>query len=241
MSKHIDSILYGLTLLYCFAITGMGMGDTSHITTYMGQRAIFYLAESVLLIIVMIRCRKLSSDYDSDYFKTTEKILAAADCCFVMIGMVVLFSAAEIILIFIFLPENIFKFGAANGFFVMLAVTALVFWLHSLAAKEFGIVKKKKEEMLHHLGEKTEDFFAFINSLDEVREEEPDVGMDDVSYLLGETVSDEERAEGVQKAVVTTPLREPKQLWECPCCGSLNSVDSQKCDFCGTEAEYKLP
>lgn len=236
MTKHIDTVLYVLTVIYCFIITGLGMGDSNDIIFYIGQRALFYLVEAVLLIIVMMRCEKLCSDYDWNYFKTTEKILEAADCCFVMIGMVVLFSVGEMILIFIFLPENIFKNGAANGFFVMVGVTALVFLLHSLAAKKFGEVKKKKDEMLHPLGEKTEDFFAFINSPDEEREEEPDTGMDDVSYLLGETVSDEEKTEeNVSQAAVTNPLREPKQLWECPCCGSLNSVDSQICDFCGTE------
>lgn len=235
MTKHIYTVMYVLTVIYCFIITGTGMGDSSHIVGYIGERALFYLAELVLLFIVMIRCEKLNSDYDWVYFKSTEKILEAADSCFVMIGMVVLFSVAEMILIFIFLPENVFKFGAANGFFVMVGITALVFLLHSFVAKKFGEIKKKKQEMLHPLGEKTEDFYAFINSPDEPREEESDAGMDDVSYLLGESGYAEERTEGVEKAAVTTPLREPKQLWECPCCGSLNSVDSGTCDFCGFE------
>ena len=235
MRKHIDSVLYGLTVMYCFLITGLGMGDSSDIISYIGKRAVFYLVEAVLLIIVMLQCEKLNSKYDWDQFKSAEKIFEFADCVFVMIGLVVAFSVGEMILIFLFLPENIFKHGAANGFFVMIGITALVFFLHSVAAKKFGEVKKKKEEMLHPLGQKTEDFYAFINSPDEPREEEPDVSMDDVSYLLGESDSEGEKAEEARKAVVTDPLREPKGLWECPCCGSLNSVDSEKCDFCGAE------
>lgn len=246
MTKHLDSILYAFTLIYCFVITGTGMGDSSHIIGYIGQRFLFYAVEAVLLIIVMIRCEKLYSDYDWDYFKTTEKILAAADCCFVMIAMVVLFSVAEMVMIFLFLPKNVFKFGAANGFFVMLALTALVFLLHSFVAKKFGIVKKKKDELLHPLGEKTEDFYAFINSADDKREEteegSADEIMPDASFLLDEAVPDGEESDRLmQQPAVTNPLREPKQLWECPCCGSLNTIDSQKCDFCGTEPEHKLP
>lgn len=247
MTKHLDYILYAFTLIYCFIIAGTGMGDTSHITSYIGQRAIFYIIETILLIIVMTRCGKMYSDYDYDYFEKTEKIFAAADCCFVSIAIVTVFSFAEMIPIFLFLPKNVFNFGAANGLFVLLVITVLVFLLHSFTAKRFDTVKKKKDEMMHPLGEKTEDFYAFINSADDKREETDgeksiDEYMPDASFFLDETVTtDEDLNRHLQQTDVTNPLREPKQLWECPCCGSLNTVDSQKCDFCGTEPDHRLP
>ena len=46
MRKHIDSVLYGLTVMYCFLITGLGMGDSSDIISYIGKRAVFLFGGS---------------------------------------------------------------------------------------------------------------------------------------------------------------------------------------------------
>lgn len=243
MTKNLEYILYGLTLIYCFTIACTGMGDTSHIELYIGQRALFYIVEIVLLLIAMKRCRKLYSNYDYDYFKKTEKILAAADCCFVMIAIVMVFSIAEMIVIFVFLPKRVFEFGAANGLLVLMLISGFVFLFYTFVAKRFQIIKKKKEEMRHPLGKKTEDFYAFIHSADEKQEKEwvelHDEDMPDASFLLDEIVPTEKESDRhSQKIAIQKPLPEPIQLWECPCCGSLNPIDCRKCDFCGFESEH---
>lgn len=239
----IKRILYGLTLTYCFIIGCTGMGDTSEVAFYLEQRSFFYVPEVILLIITLMRCKKLNSDFDYDYFNKTEKIFDAAECCFVMIVIVIAFSVAEIISIFVFLPKKVYNFGAANGFFALLLITVFVFLFYAFTAGKFRMAKKHKEEIRHPLGEKTEDFYAFIHQLDEKQEETeleelPDEDMPDASSLLDTMVpSKEEFDRHLKQISAANPLPEPKQLWECPCCGSLNPTDSKKCEFCGTERE----
>lgn len=228
MLKKLEPVLYVLTVMYCFVISGSGMGDTSDVISFIAQRALFYVIEGGLLVMAAIRCGRLFSRFDNDSFKAAEKIFEAADCCFVMIAIVTVFAVVQTVPIFIFLPARILG-GAANGMFLLLALTALMFVFYTIITKRFDLLRKKKGEIEHPLSEKTEDFFAFIHSADE---KEQSVCED----MLDEMVPDEEDfLRHIRQISATNPTPGQKQLWECPFCGSQNPADSRQCSFCGAD------
>lgn len=233
MAKGLEYLLYILTIMYGFVLAGFNVGDSVYVSSYLAQRAGFYLAEVLFLAIVWIRCNKLQSNYNDDYFKETEKLFSAADTCFVMIAIITVFSVAGLLPIFVFLPENVFENGAANGLIVSLLVVGLLFAFYLIVSKRFDIVKKQRGEIKNPLSEKTEDFFAFINSADE--KEEPDrEEMPDAFHLPEDLVPSREDFQRHMQQIYTP---EPKQLWECPYCGSLNTSDSEQCGFCGADTD----
>lgn len=239
--KVLEYTLYGLTILYGFLIAGTGMGDTSNVGYYLAQRGGFYIAEAVFLVIDMIRCSRLYSKYDYNYFKVTEKLFVAADCCFMMIVIITVFSIAGMIPIFVFLPQNVFEKGAANGLFVSLLIVALIFVLHLIAGKRFDLVRRKVGEINHPLSQRTEDFYAFIHFPD--RKEKP-VNYEMPAALLDDFIpSPEDFQQHMRKISDLKPPQspQPEQLWECPYCGSTNPIHSEQCDFCGANRDNKLP
>ena len=234
--KSLEYALYGLTIAYSFVIAGTSMGDTSYVAGYLIQRIGFYFAEVVFLLIGLIRCNRLFSKYDYEYFQKTEAIFEAAECCFVTIAIITVISVAAMVPIFIFLPKNVFEHGAANGLLVSLLIVGLVFLFYLLVMKRFDMVKKKRGEIKNPLGEKPEDFFAFIHSPDEKDKEPTDEEMPDASELLDDFVPDEEDfRRHLQRISAANPSPQPQQLWECPFCGSLNTPDSRSCSFCGAD------
>lgn len=234
--KALEYILYGLTAAYSFALAGFNGGNTGDVASYLVQRAVFYLIESVLLFIAMIRCGRLYSEYDDDYFMSTERIFAAADCCFVMIAIVTVFSVAGMLPIFVFLPERVFKGGAAKGLFVSLLVTGAIAAFYIIVTKKFEAVKKRRGEIKNPQLESLEEFYSFSNLPDEKEERPPEAEMPDAAALLDEAIPDEEEfAPHLQHISLINNSDMPNQLWECPFCGYLNPSDSEKCDFCGAE------
>ena len=236
-------MMYALTIVYSFALAAGNYGYTNHVASYLAQRGGFYLGEMILLVVGWIRCSRLYSNFDQEYFNGTEKIFAAADTLFVLIAIVTVISAAAMLPIFIFLPKRIFEDGAASGLIVELLIVALVFVFYLLVMQRFDMVKRKKEEMKHPLGEKTEDFFAFIHGMDEKQEDMKKPTNDeipDVSALLDETIPDEEEFQRhLQRISILSHNDDPVQLWECSFCGSLNPDGSRRCDFCGADCEQR--
>lgn len=232
MSKKTELILYGLTVVYCFIISGAGMGDTSHVGSFLAQRALFYIAQAVLLVIAAIRCRRLFSRYDEDYVRMTQKIFDAVECCFVMIAIVSVFGIVEIIPIFVFLPGRIFD-GAANGLLALLLLTVLTFVFYNIVTSRFHTVKKQKWKIKSSQSENPDSFFAFIHSADEKRNKSAEKNF---APLFDDLVPDEEDfRRHLQQISVINPTAEPNQLWECPRCGAVNSMNSLQCDFCGAD------
>ena len=243
--KGLEYALYGITVVYSFIIAGTGMGDTgTYVDLYLIQRGGFYLGEVVLLIIGWIRCSRLYTNFDYDYFGKTEKIFDAAETCFVLIAIVTVMSIAGMVPIFVFLPKNVFEHGAANGLILSLLIVGLIFVFYLFVMQRFDMVKRKKEEIKRPLGEKTEDFFAFIHSADEKQKKTaPDdtpEDMPDVTDLLDEAVPGEEEFQRhLQQIALLNHNADPVRLWECPFCGSLNPDGSGRCEFCGGAADGK--
>lgn len=234
MSKRTELILYVLTVLYCFIISGTGMGDTGHVDSYLAKRALFYIIEAGLLVMAAIRCRRLLSRYDEDYFRSTQKLFDAVERCFVPIAIVSVFGVVEMIPIVVFLPSRISD-GAANGLVVLLLLTGLTFVLYNIVTSRFYMVKKQRWKITHSKSESLEDFFSFIHSSERQKEPATEKMSDP---LIDDLVPDEEdfrrhlqRISGTN----TNPPAESKQPWECHCCGTTNRTDSLQCMLCGAD------
>lgn len=243
--KSLEYALYGITIVYSFVIAGTSMGTTVYVGGYLAQRAGFYIAEVLLLLIGWIRCDRLNSKFDFDYFRRTEKIFEAAETVFVLIGIVTVISVVAMVPIFLFLPKNVFEHGAANGLLASLPVVGLIFALYLIVVNKFNMVVRQKEEAKRPLGETPEEFFAFSTGTEKKRKEASDhtpVEMPDASEMLDDTIPDEEDFQRhLQMISLMSHVSEPAQLWECLYCGSLNSADSEQCDFCGAGHESKGP
>ena len=242
MTKKAKTILYTFAVIFCFAQSAGGYysGD---VRWYVEARSPFYFAEILLLVIVIIRCNKLLSKPDDEYFITTEKVYHIAEDFMALVGIVAGFSVVSMIPIFVFLPKRIFEDGYANGLFVLLLITGATFAFYCFAGSIFGKVKKQRDERMHPLSENLEDFYAFIHSTDEKKDEaaenmsEPEE-MPDASQMLGELVPDEEDFQRHMRQIsIANPAPETVQLWECSYCGSLNSAENEQCEFCGAEHE----
>lgn len=240
MSKRAKTILYALAVIFCFAQSAGGY-NSGDVRWYVQVRIPVYAAEILLLFIVVIRCSKLRSKPDDEYFKVTEKVYRIAEDFMVLVGIVAGFSVISLIPIFVFLPKLVFEQGYANGLFVLLLITGATFAFYGFTGSMFDKVKKQRDEMRHPLSESTEDFYAFIHSADEKEdtETEPDSEeMPDASKMLGELVPDEEDFQRhMQHISIANPPPEPKQLWECQYCGSLNSAENEQCEFCGASPD----
>lgn len=243
MFKNWELALYFLTAFFCMVmgINGGMADEMSDASWFVSRRIMFYIPVAVLLTIVFIRCGKLLKKYDSDYFERTEKLLHAAETCFVLVIVVTVFAVVGAIPTFIMLPKKVFFEGSAAGLFALLGLTGVTWAFHYVTSNQYHKVIKQREETEHPLGEKTEDFYAFIHGLDEKHEEDADpVEMPDVSSLLDESVPDEDEFNRhLQIITLMSHVSDPAELWECPLCGSLNSADSEQCDFCGGELNRK--
>lgn len=228
-SKVIEYVLYGFTVIFCFIqASGYYAGD---ILWYIQARSVFYAAEVLLLVIVIIRCSNPLSKSDDDYFKTTGKVYHAAEVCFVMIAIVTVISVASLIPIFLFLPSYIFEYSYANGLFVLLLMTGATLGFYIFTGSIYDKVKKYRGEKRYPLSEKTEDFYAFIHSADE--KEQPDREEMPASLLDEIVPGEEDFQRHLQQISALNTASEQKELWECPYCGSQNPADGEQCNFCG--------
>lgn len=242
-SKALEYVLYGFTVLYGFVIVVLGMGDTgARVDLYIIQRAGFYIAEGVLLIMGWTRCVRLYSDFDLGYFEGTARIFSAAECCFVMIGILTMLSVVGMIPIFFFLPQNVFENGAADGLIVELLIVGLIFLFYLFVMKKYDMAKRKKEEAKHPSWEKTEKFSALIYGSVEQRKKAPAYICEETE-ILDELVPDEaDFRRHLQHISDVNPPPAPEQQWECPLCGFMNDLDDsggRQCAFCGGEPEGK--
>ena len=228
MLKQWEIPLYGLTAFFCVFVDDLRI------------LLAIVIVDAALLFIVWVRCRKLLKEFDSDRYFSTKKLLDAAETCFVMTVIFAVFSLVRMGYYMIFQPESFFAGGLWLGYLVqILPSVGLLVFFHLTGARLLQ-VQRQKSYIDHPPSEKLEDFYAFIHSADK-EEDKPAAEMPDASDMLDELIPDEEEFNRhLRQIAAANPPQEPKQLWECPLCGSMNPADSGQCDFCGTDRENKL-
>lgn len=236
----IRAILYSLTAAVYFLLLGADMfGVTANVGLMLLERCPFYIAEAVLLVISHARCRRVNKRFDKEYFKKTVSFVKAAETFFVMIIIITWLVLMELLWIFVYLREELYR-GAANGPIAVTLLT-LAILLPYIIVKRAYRKAEKKNELFGSEGETLEEFYSFIHGADGKRDRGPDLQMPDASSLLDDAVpvSWETKPHPIQAYDDDLPPAhdEPAQLWECPLCGSLNPISSEKCNLCGGRYE----
>lgn len=214
--RFIRVILYIFTALFYFLTIGEDIyGGSANVGGFILNRCLFYIAEAVLITVLYVRSRKTPEQFNSEYFQKTENVKKAADTCFMMIIIVTVFAVGELIPVVVYLSNDIFH-GSANGPLVLLLLTLATSAFYFLVIRKFYRLEEQNE--LLKPTPKQVDFYAFIRSADDKRE-------DDAELFDREkpVVSDETEAE---------------QEWrKCSACGSENPTQLRQCVFCGRELD----
>lgn len=228
MLKQWEIPLYGLTAVFCAFVDDLRV------------LLAIVIVDAALLFIVSVRCGRLLKRFDNDRYFSTKKLLEAAETCFVMTVIFAVFSLVRMAYYMIFQPDIFFAGGLWLGYLVrILPSVGLLVFFH-LASARLLQVQRQKSFIDHPPSERLEDFYAFIHSADK-KENKPTTKMPDASDMLDELIPDaEEFNRHLRQIAAANPPQEPKQLRECPFCGSMNPADSSQCDFCGIDYENKL-
>ena len=239
MFKNWEMVLYFVTAFFCVFVDDLRF--------FMA----IVLADALLLLITRLMCGRLLKSFDMERYVSTKKLLNAAETCFVMTAIFAGFSLIRMAFYMIFTPKEFFSGTLWLGYLVQI-LPALGLWIFCHRTRGVLVeVEKKKSYIDSPPSEKLEDFYAFSNipqkEEDEEKEEEKEETekkeeepaceeIPAVSLLSDDTIPDEEEFHRrIQHISLINHVSEPAQLRECPLCGSLNSAESEQCDFCGAE------
>lgn len=235
MFKNWEMVLYFVTAFFCAFVDDLRI------------LLAIVLADALMLLITRLMCGRLLRNFDMERYVNAKKLLGAAETCFVMTAIFAGFSLIRMAFYMIFTPKDFFSGTLWLGYLVQI-LPALGLWIFCHRTRgALTEVEKKKSYIDSPPSEKLDDFYAFSNippkEEDEEKEEEEDEKkepaceeMPAVSLLADDTIPDEEEFHRhIQQISLINHVSEPAQLRECPFCGSLNSDESQQCDFCGAE------